>query len=314
MKHYFFVNPVAGKGNQSNELIEDIRTAMQSSESEYEIILTEPNRESEARARDIAEGLNGEAARFYACGGDGTANEIASGVIGFDGVEMGIVPIGSGNDMIRNFPDSGNFMNVRSQINGKSREVDVMKFMSIVGGEEQTGYCLNMFNIGFDCNVVETALNLKKKKFFSGAAYQTAIFLNFVKKKGACLDIYEDGKQIREGKMLLCAISNGSYCGGGIKSAPQAMVDDGYFDLNIVNDVSRLKFIKLLPKYKEGTHLEVDGIDKIIYVKKSKQLSLKPKGTKDFGICIDGEISRTEGINIEICEKALRLIVPVDEN
>ena len=92
------------------------------------------------------------------------------------------------------------------------------------------------------------------------------------------------------------------------------MVDDGYFDLNIVNDVSRLKFIKLLPKYKEGTHLEVDGIDKIIYVKKSKQLSLKPKGTKDFGICIDGEISRTEGIHIKICEKALRLIVPVDEN
>lgn len=183
MKHYFFVNPVAGKGNQSNELIEDIRTAMQGSESEYEIILTEPNRKSEARARDIAEGLNGEAARFYACGGDGTANEIASGVIGFDGVELGIVPIGSGNDMIRNFPDAGNFMNVRSQINGESREVDVMKFMSIVGGEEQTGYCLNMFNIGFDCNVVETALNLKKKKFFSGAAYQTAIFLNFVKKR-----------------------------------------------------------------------------------------------------------------------------------
>lgn len=194
MKHYFFVNPVAGKGNQSNELIEDIRTAMQGSESEYEIILTEPNRESEAKARDIAEGLNGEAARFYACGGDGTANEIASGVIGFDGVELGIVPIGSGNDMIRNFPDAGNFMNVRSQINGKSREVDVMKFMRIVGGEEQTGYCLNMFNIGFDCNVVETALNLKKKEVLFRSCLPNS-YISKLRQKEGRLSRYLRGRQ-----------------------------------------------------------------------------------------------------------------------
>ena len=269
MKHYFFVNPVAGKGNQSKELIEEIKIALKDTKSESVIIMTEPNRGSEARARAIAEGLNGEPARFYACGGDGTANEIASAVIGFDGIELGIIPIGSGNDMIRNFQDAGDFMSVRSQLNGKSRKVDVMKYTSKLGNEEQTGYCLNMFNIGF-------------------------------------------GEKIREGKMLLCAISNGSYCGGGIKSSPQAIIDDGFFDLNIINDLPRLKFLKLLPKYKEGTHLEVDGIDKIIYVKKSKQLSLKPKGTKDFGICIDGELARTEGIDIEICEKALSFIVPVD--
>ena len=313
MKHYFFVNPVAGKGNQSKELIEEIKIALKDTKSESVIIMTEPNRGSEARARAIADGLNGEPARFYACGGDGTANEIASAVIGFDGIELGIIPIGSGNDMIRNFQDAGDFMSLRSQLNGKSRKVDVMKYTSKLGNEEQTGYCLNMFNIGFDCNVVETAFKLRKKKFFAGAtAYQSAILFNFIKKRGACLDIYEDGKQIREGKMLLCAISNGSYCGGGIKSSPQAIIDDGFFDLNIINDLPRLKFLKLLPKYKEGTHLEVDGIDKIIYVKKSKQLSLKPKGTKDFGICIDGELARTEGIDIEICEKALSFIVPVD--
>ena len=197
MKHYFFVNPVAGKGDQSRKLIEEIKIALKDTKSESVIIMTEPNRGSEARARAIAEGLNGEPARFYACGGDGTANEIASAVIGFD----------------------GDFMSVRSQLNGKSRKVDVMKYTSKLGNEEQTGYCLNMFNIGFDCNVVETAFKLRKKKFFAGAtAYQSAILFNFIKKRGACLDIYEDGEQIREGKMLLCAISNGSYCGGGIKS------------------------------------------------------------------------------------------------
>ena len=126
MKHYFFVNPVAGKGNQSKELIEEIKIALKDTKSESVIIMTEPNRGSEARARAIAEGLNGEPARFYACGGDGTANEIASAVIGFDGIELGIIPIGSGNDMIRNFQDTGDFMSVRSQLNGKSRKVDVM--------------------------------------------------------------------------------------------------------------------------------------------------------------------------------------------
>ncbi len=139
MKHYFFVNPVAGKGNQSEELIEEIKIALKDTKSESVIIMTEPNRGSEARARAIAEGLNGEPARFYACGGDGTANEIASAVIGFDGIELGIIPIGSGNDMIRNFQDAGDFMSVRSQLNGKSRKVDVMKYTSRLGNEEQTG-------------------------------------------------------------------------------------------------------------------------------------------------------------------------------
>ena len=222
-------------------------------------------------------------ARFYACGGDGTANEIINGVYGFDGISVGIIPIGTGNDTVRNFPDAGDFLDIKAQVLGTEKPIDVMEYRGIVNGKERTGYAVNMFNIGFDCSVVELAGRLKEKPLISGpAAYLLAIFGKFVKKEGVSLRIEGSGRELlEEGKLLLCAISNGSYCGGGIKSAPQSIMDDGYFDVNIVRDVGRAKFLKFLPAYKNGTHLGRPGIEDILLVEKAKSIMIKPFNSKD---------------------------------
>ena len=169
-----------------------------------------------------------------------------------------------------------------------------------------------MFNIGFDCNVVRLTLKLKQKPFISGSlAYLMAVAGNVIKKSGISLTIKENDEVIREGDMLLCAVSNGAYCGGGIKSAPLAKMDDGEFDVNIINDVSRLKFMKLFPGFRRGDHAgSMRGIENVIDMRRMKSVELLPYGKEELTICVDGEIQNTRGIKIEICPEALNFIVP----
>ncbi len=310
MKYVFFMNPVAGQGNNPKSLRDKIANSS-FGEFDYKISITNAVGDGEKNARKIAEALDGEKARFFACGGDGTVNEIANGIVGFDNISLGIIPTGTGNDTVRNFGEVSDFLDLERQFKAEPKPVDLMSYEGIIDSRWQKRYCINMFNIGFDCNVVELAARLKEKPFISGSgAYLAAVLGIFIEKRGISLTIKEDDKLIRQGEMLLCAIANGSYCGGGVYSSPQASMDDGFFDVNIINDVPRRTFLKLFPKYQKGTHLDIPGIEKIVEVMKSKSITVEPYGKKDFFLCVDGEIFITEGVKIGMCEHAIKLLVP----
>ena len=311
MKYVFIVNPVSGQGKGIKEFLDGIKSIGKKLDLDYEIYLTKSVGDGENFARNRAEALNGDEARFYACGGDGTVNEVINGIIGYGNVAAGCVPLGTGNDLVRNFPQAGDFMDIESQIKGVDKKVDLIKYSGVVNGIQQTRYCANMFNIGFDCNVVELAGRLKKKPMISGSmAYLLAVGGVFARKKTIHLKLTEGDELVLDEDVLLCSVCNGSYCGGGIYGAPQAAVDDGVFDINIINDVTRAQFLQLFPKYKKGTHMEEKGIEKVIRVRKCKTLTLET-GTKNFFLCADGEITLAEKIHFEIQPGLLNFIVPL---
>lgn len=314
MKYCFFVNPVAGTGKEADKLVDDIHNLMveMGQEFNYKVVITKGNDDGIIRAHALARDLNGEQAKFFVAGGDGSINEVLNGVFGYDNISIGVIPIGTGNDAVRNFTEAGDFLSLEQQVRGSTKKIDILKYSGKIDGREQTSYCINMFNIGFDCNVVELTLRLKQKPLLSGSlAYLMAVAGMVIKKKGTSLTIKEDGKIIREGDMLLCAVSNGSYCGGGIKSAPLAVMDDGEFDVNIINDVSRFTFARLFPAFRRGEHAgDMPGIENIIEMRRMKSIELLPYGSEDLTICVDGEIQHTKGIKIEICPQALSFIVP----
>lgn len=311
MKDVFFINPAAGQGKGLDKLVEAIRAAGDELGREPEIFMTNSVGDGEKKAREIAEALRGEEARFYACGGDGTANEIINGIFGFENVSLGIVPIGTGNDTVRNFSIDTDFFDIKAQMTSESEIIDLMKYDGIIDGRRQVRYAVNMFNIGFDCNVVELAGRLKQKPVLSGSmAYLAAVLGMFIQKKGTSLKVSSEGEVLREGEMLLCAVANGSYCGGGVCSAPQAKMNDGLFDLSIINDVSRGTFLRLFPKYKNGTHFQVKNVDKIIEARALKEVTLEPEGAKDFFLCADGEITLCQRVTITAEPGSLRFIVP----
>ena len=318
MKYLFIINPAAGQGKGLDKLRLNIETAAAERNIDYEIVMTEGFMDANRKARSFAKSLEGEEGRIYACGGDGTIGEVVNGVVGFDNVSVGAVPIGTGNDVVRNHPDAGDFLDMGAQIDGTPKKIDLIKYSGIVDGDRRTGYCVNMINIGFDCNVVELAGRLKQKPLIAGSfAYLLAVFGMFIKKKGIALRITEYGEDIlassnvvRDGEMLLCAVCNGSYCGGGIMSAPMSKVDDGVFELNIINNVTRRKFLNIFPKFQKGEHLTIPGIDQVVEVRECVDALLESNNSWDFFICVDGEIKQTSGIRVTMVHEALDFIVP----
>lgn len=311
MKYVFVINPCAGQGKGLEQFEKDILEAASKTGVQAEIYYTKAVGDAQVYTRTIAQNLKeDEKLRVFACGGDGTVNEVVNGAMGFDNVEVGAFPIGTGNDYIRNYGTSKDFMNVENQILGQAIEADVIKYSGVIDGQEQARYCANMFNIGFDCNVVDKTAEIKKKPLVSGSmAYLLAVASVLIKKKGANLRITVDGKLVHRGPNLLCAIANGSYCGGGIYSSPQASTSDGVMDVNIILDVPRTKFIALFPKYQKGTHFEVNGIEKIIQAFPCKNAIIEPlNGT--MRLCVDGEIYTVGTIKMEVVPKAIKFVVP----
>lgn len=304
MKTIFVINTKAGKGEgeKIKQKIKNIKNA--------EIYETKSVGDGERFAREYCK-ENG-AARFIACGGDGTFGEVLNGTLECEGCEVGLIPVGTGNDFCRNFKGY-NFFDIEKQLNGKTEKCDIIKYSGIVNGKEKTGYCANMINIGFDCNVADKTAEIKKKPFISGSlAYFVSIFIMLIKKRGANLKIEIDGEVKHTGKLLLTSVANGIFCGGGVKSNPMASLCDGLLDINIVNNMTRLRFLGKLPFYMKGTHIKLKNIEKLIYNCKGRKMIITPLDEK-MRICIDGEIFDAGKIEIEAVNKAFNFVLPEGE-
>lgn len=312
MKIIFVINPKAGKGKGIDKLIEKIRSASDKTGIKADIYMTEAAGDAEAFADLMGKETeaSGEEVRFIACGGDGTLNEVLNGAIKYENLTVGVVPIGTGNDFCRNFPDDGDFLDMEAQLTGKVIKSDAIRYSGLMAGKEQTRYCANMFNIGFDCNVVDLTAKLKTYPLIAGSfAYLLGVAITFIKKKGAKLRVELDGEVIEDGSLLLTAIANGGFCGGGVHSSPYASVTDGIMDVNVIYNVSRWQFLKKFPYYAKGTHMELPGISDIIYAGTCRKARITPlDGT--MRLCTDGEIVDAGTIDFEIVPEAFNLLVP----
>lgn len=307
MRTVFVINPKAGQAKNSLELQNKIRDFSKKSEKDVQVYVTTEAGDAERFVRNYCKNIG--AARFIACGGDGTFSEVLNGVAECENAEIGIIPSGTGNDFCRNFPNV-DFNNVLAQIMGETVKCDAILYTTRVNGEMTTKYCANMFNIGFDCNVADLTAVMKEKPFISGSmAYLTSIFVTLIKKKGASLKIDVNGKTVHNGRLLLTSIANGCYCGGGIKSNPEAQVNDGKISINIIKNVSRIKFIYLLPYYMKGTFKKLKNIEKVISDYKCKKVEITPPdgGMK---LCVDGEIVTAGKTEFKLVHNAYNFVLP----
>lgn len=312
MRHIFVINPNAGKKGTAQKLKATILETGKKLGLQVEIYETKAARDGEAFVKSTCAAKDpGEKIRFYACGGDGAVHEIANGIYGYDNVEMGCIPMGTGNDYIRNYGNAKQFLDIEAQLLGKAVDSDLIRYVEYLDGKAaDPRYCINMFNIGFDCNVVDQTAKAKKWPLVSGSfAYLLSVGIMLIKKKGANLRVeFEDG-EVFDDKLLLMAIANGCYCGGGWKSNPIASCDDGIMDIGLIRDIPRRQFPALLPKYQKGTHFDYKGIEKILIYKKSQKLTVTANG-ENMRLCTDGEITDAEKVTFEMVPKAIKFAVP----
>lgn len=236
--------------------------------------------------------------RFTVYGGDGTVFRAVNALMKSgcnDTAQIKVVPVGSGNDFVRSFEG------VKGEI-----QVDVMQF--------NDKYGINVINMGFDCEVVRRAAKIKRVPLVSGKmAYIFGVAGELVHKKAMDATVtvtYADGtSEVIEDKMLLIAVANANWYGGGFKVAPTALVNDGLLDLCIIRNVSTKTFISLVGDYKKGDHidLEKDEVkekfkDFVIY---KKCVGVKVEGCKS--VCADGEIFEETEVDIKVVPQAINL-------
>ena len=306
MKTVFVVNPRAGQGKNAARLIDSIEKHILSVNPDAQIYVTRCADDARAFVNDFCKTYG--PARFIACGGDGTLNEVLNGAIDFKDAQIGVMPFGTGNDFCRNFDADFDFSSIENQLSGSTVKCDAIHYTTIIDGVKKEGYCVNMINIGFDSNVADMCEEMKKKPFVSGSmAYFLSILTAMIKKKGANLSIEIDNEPVYCGPLLLTSVANGSFCGGGIQSNPLAMVSDGVMNVNIIKNIRRIQFIPLLPHYMNGTILDVKNIDRYLINKDCGKITIKPCGGK-MRMCIDGEIIDAGETTLEVIHNAFSFI------
>lgn len=298
MKHHFIINPAAGKGTHVQSLTKRIAESADAHQIEYEIYMTKaPGDATEFVAQTVA--ADSEHHRFYACGGDGTLGEVVCGAPLCERAEFALIPIGTGNDFCRNFDDRAAFFDIDRQIMGEPMPIDLIRY--------NDRYCINMMNVGFDCNVVERTTSLKKSRFIpSSMAYSAGVVSTLMHKITTDMRITLEDGEVIERPLLLMSVANGRFYGGGFRSNPRANLDDGLFDVNIIEKVSRLTFLSLISSYKAGTHLETAA--KYITYRQSKTLTMS--FDQETLICVDGETSPATELTISIVPEATRFVLP----
>ncbi len=308
MKKLFIINPRAGKGTDALLLAAEINRVSEKLKEDVDVYIT---KEVGDACRYVREYLNEYgAARIIACGGDGTLGEVLNGAADFPEAQIGVIPRGTGNDFCRNFEGTPDFESIEAQIKGECVKCDAIAWRTTTENGVHSGFCGNMFNIGFDCNVADLTGHMKKNSILSGSfAYLYSIFVTLIKKKGANLLIELDGREVHCGPLLLNSIANGCFCGGGIKSNPTASLYDGLMNVNIIKDVSRIKLLTLLPRYMKGTHIKMKNIEKIITNQDCRRAVITPLDGK-MRLCIDGEICDAGITEFEVVRDAFNFVLP----
>lgn len=300
MKYYFLVNPMSGNGKHTDELCAKISKACDGRGVTYEIHKTTCVGDATVFVRSICADSANLPARFFACGGDGTLGEVANGIGDTVGAQLGLIPVGTGNDFARNFDKGELFFDIDAQLDGAPARIDLLRWNG--------AYAVNMINIGFDCEVVKKKEKLQKHRFLpSKLAYIFGLVITLVKKPGLCAEAYADGERINESNFLLSTFANGCFCGGGFHSNPFASVTDGTVDALFVRNISRSRFVSLVGSYKKGTHI-VPKNEKLLFSRKARSILLKFPATQS--ISVDGEIYDCDELHIECVKDAIDFIVP----
>ncbi|MBO5926908.1 MAG: diacylglycerol kinase family lipid kinase [Clostridia bacterium] len=294
MKHVFIINPNAGENNAFGF----ISKSLEPFKENYEIILHKTSKAKNATefVKEFASSNPNEEIRFYACGGDGTLNEVVNGAMGFKNASVSLYPSGSGNDFVKSLKNPTNYLDIKKLLDATNKEIDVLEINGNL-------YCINVCNFGFDAIVAKTANELKEKG--KKNAYTKGIIKALFNGMKNQITVEVDGKVLNEsGKLLLANSANGAYYGGKYKCAPNYVLDDGLIEVCLVKPVSVFTFLKLVKKYELGNHLTDKKFDKFIIYLRGKTVKMYSK--KPFVVSIDGEIISGTEFTVKILEKSLK--------
>lgn len=294
LHHVFIVNPTAGKG-RALQMVDKIHARFKGCADTYEIKVTEAPGHGQALAQEAAR--EKKDIRVYSVGGDGTLNEVVNGLVGTD-VELGIIPCGSGNDTVRSlYAETDPVRLIELLPSSPSKTVDL--------GKINDRYFLNIASIGFDAEVVMKSRLFRRFPLVSGSmAYVLAVLAALINLKKYRLRITYKDQPTKNKDVLLAIFANGSYYGGGMKSAPRAKMDDGLLDFYEVEAVPRRTIFRFFPLFKKGEHESMEVVTLI------RGTHVVIESDEAFPMNMDGEINLESRVVVDILPEFFKVIIP----
>ena len=294
MKHLFIINPAAGK-KDSTTLLDKLLSTLS---FEHEVVYTKEAGDAERIARQAAE--SGEAIRIYACGGDGTLNEVVNGAAGFDNAAITCVPKGTGNDFLKIFG-----ANYREQFYDlEALSVGPQTLFDLIDCNGKLG--IDMVCAGVDARIGAGVHRYKGWHFVSGIGAYVLSLLEHVLFKGISRLLHvEMGDRVLDGPSALLCVCNGRYYGGGFMPVPEAMPDDGVLDMLYVNKVSLYQLPGLLGKYATGRYKELPK-----FVTDYHGQSICFRAEEEITAVVDGEVMRDTAFIVRLSERKVNFFYP----
>jgi YegS/Rv2252/BmrU family lipid kinase len=237
-------------------------------------------------------------------GGDGSVHEVANGIAGRDGVEIAVIPRGTGWDFARSLglPRKTDRA-IEVALSGKTRTIDLGRatYRLWAGGEGQSFFA-NVASAGMSGAIAQRA-NDSSKAFGGKASYLWATFAVFARWSSSEIQVSVDGEK-RHAHMHDVFVANGPFVGGGMKICPDAAPDDGAFDVLLIGDISKRDLLMTMPKIFRGTHLPHPKAELL----RGSQVTVD--AADPLPVELDGEQPGTTPVRFELVPRALRVRVP----
>jgi len=295
MKHLFIINPAAGSYNRTEEYSEAIHRICRERSLNYEVRVSTAPGEATRIAREAAE--TGDEIRIYACGGDGTLNEVMAGAAGHDNAAITVFSGGSGNDFVKIFNEPKAFFDLQRLMDADEAVFDLIQC--------NDDLALNICSVGLDARIGTDVSSYKRIPLLHGfRAYAASTVVNVIRGISEHYVVEING-EIIDGEQTFVCVCNGRFYGGGFNPVPEADPTDGMLDVLLVKKVSRAQVPFIIGKYKNGRYKELSDIARYIKTDRVKILCDKPTP-----INMDGELRTAQVVEMTVAKEKIRFFYP----
>lgn len=293
--HLFIINPAAGSYNRTEEASEIIHKICRARKLNYEIRVSTAPGECARIAREAC--LTGKELRIYACGGDGTLNEVVGGVAGFSNAAVTVYSGGSGNDFVKLFDEPKAFFDLNRLMDAEEAVFDLIRC--------NDDFALNICSVGLDARIGTDVSHYKRLPLLQGfQAYAASTVVNVIKGISEHYVVEVNGETIDSEQTMIC-VCNGRFYGGGFNPVPEADPTDGLLDVLLVNKVTRLQVPGVIGKYKSGRYAELPQL-----VRHLKTDSIRIICDRETPINLDGELRMAQTVEMSVANEKLRFFYP----
>lgn len=292
--HYVFV--INGRSDKAGVELE-VRRQLEGSGISHEIYVTRGVGDATRYVNLYCDLGRYEEICFVACGGTGTANEVASAVVRHPGACMAFLALDGTCDYVKCWPDR-DFSSLDAILAGEPLGVDVMK----VGDN----YAINSFSVGMDSMSAELADRYNADGVPD--AYRRGVTGAVLRHRFNRFTVTVDGSRVGWGMNLLASVFNGSWYGGQFHAAPDADPCDGLLDVVVMRSMLLTEVALMMDKYRSGAHMTSPFCLRRMECCRGRHVELSSRDL--MYASLDGEIFASTRFSVDILPGALTIILP----